>query len=163
MGGGGYGIVGDIIVGIIGAFIGGWLFSLIGIGAVWLIGSIIVAFGGACILIALLRLISGSYGGRGRRTMECVRVYVYTHEHERGCPIHVTPGGRLNEPPSTFYFKAKRLLDSITCLNRVQEPPSFLFGTTPELLLRTYDGTIPLDNEETKGDKLDVTSGNPWC
>ncbi len=69
MRGGGYGIVGDIIVGIIGAFIGGWLFSLIGIGAGGLIGSIIVAFVGACILIALLRLISGSYGGRGRRTL----------------------------------------------------------------------------------------------
>lgn len=67
MRGGGYGIVGDIIVGIIGAFIGGWLFSLLGIGAGGFIGSIIIAFIGACILIALLRLISGSYGGR--RTM----------------------------------------------------------------------------------------------
>src|SRR5258708_32814298 len=73
MRGGGYGIVGDIIVGIIGAFIGGWLFSLIGIGAGGLIGSIIVAFVGAWILIALLRLISGSYGGRGPRPFECVR------------------------------------------------------------------------------------------
>ena len=67
MRGGGYGIVGDIIVGLIGAFIGGWLFSLIGIGSGGLIGSIIVAFVGACILIFLLRLISGSY--RGRRTL----------------------------------------------------------------------------------------------
>ena len=33
MRGGGYGIVGDIIVGIIGAFIGGFLASLLGIGA----------------------------------------------------------------------------------------------------------------------------------
>jgi uncharacterized membrane protein YeaQ/YmgE (transglycosylase-associated protein family) len=65
MRGGGYGIVGDIIVGLIGAFIGGWLFSLLGIGAGGLIGSIVVAFIGACILIFLLRLISGSYG-RGR-------------------------------------------------------------------------------------------------
>ena len=69
MRGGGYGIVGDIIVGIIGAFIGGWLFSLLGIGAGGFIGSIIIAFIGACILIAILRLVSGSYGGRGRRTM----------------------------------------------------------------------------------------------
>lgn len=60
MRGGGYGIVGDIIVGIIGAFLGGWLFSLLGIGAGGgLIGSIIVAFIGACILIAILRAISG--------------------------------------------------------------------------------------------------------
>jgi uncharacterized membrane protein YeaQ/YmgE (transglycosylase-associated protein family) len=64
MRGGGYGIVGDIIVGLIGAFIGGWLFSLVGIGSGGLIGSIIVAFIGACILIFLLRLISGSYGRR---------------------------------------------------------------------------------------------------
>ena len=64
MRGGGYGIVGDIIVGIIGAFIGGWLFSLVGIGAGGFVGSIIVAFIGACILIALLRLVSGGMGGR---------------------------------------------------------------------------------------------------
>ena len=64
MRGGGYGIVGDIIVGLIGAFIGGWLFSLLGIGAGGLIGSIVVAFIGACILIFLLRLISR---GSGRR------------------------------------------------------------------------------------------------
>jgi len=69
MRGGGYGIVGDIIVGIVGAFIGGWLFSLIGIGSGGFIGSIIIAFIGACILIALLRLVSGSMGGRGRRTL----------------------------------------------------------------------------------------------
>ena len=68
MRGGGYGIIGDIIVGIIGAFIGGWLFSLIGVGSGGFIGSIIIAFIGACILIAILRLISGSYGGR-RRTL----------------------------------------------------------------------------------------------
>ncbi len=58
--GGGYGIVGDIIVGILGAFIGGYVFSLVGGGGVTglNIGSIFVAFVGACILIALLRLLS---------------------------------------------------------------------------------------------------------
>jgi uncharacterized membrane protein YeaQ/YmgE (transglycosylase-associated protein family) len=56
---GGLGIVGDIIAGIIGAFIGGWVFSLLGISVGGgLIGSIIVAFVGACILIGLLRLVS---------------------------------------------------------------------------------------------------------
>ena len=64
MRGGGYGIVGDIIVGIIGAVIGGWIFSLLGIGAGGLIGSIIVAFVGACILIAILRAVSGGMGRR---------------------------------------------------------------------------------------------------
>lgn len=67
MRGGGYGIVGDIIVGIVGAFIGGFLASLVGIGAGGLIGTIIIAFIGACILIAILRLVSGGY--RGRRTL----------------------------------------------------------------------------------------------
>jgi len=67
MRGGGYGIVGDIIVGIIGAFIGGFLASLVGIGAGGFIGTIIIAFIGACILIAILRLVSGGF--RGRRTL----------------------------------------------------------------------------------------------
>ena len=55
MKGGGYGVVGDMIVGVIGALLGGWLFSLLGISAGGLIGSIIVAFIGAVILIAILR------------------------------------------------------------------------------------------------------------
>jgi uncharacterized membrane protein YeaQ/YmgE (transglycosylase-associated protein family) len=55
--GGGYGVVGDMIVGVIGAFIGGWLFSLIGIAAGGLIGSIITAFVGAVVLILILRAI----------------------------------------------------------------------------------------------------------
>ena len=58
MKGGGYGVIGDIIVGILGALPGGWLFGVLGIGAGGgLIGSLIVAFIGACILIFLVRLI----------------------------------------------------------------------------------------------------------
>ncbi len=57
MRGGGYGIVGDLIVGIIGALLGGWLFGLLGIGVGGLIGSLITAFVGAVILIWLLRVI----------------------------------------------------------------------------------------------------------
>lgn len=57
MRGGGYGVVGDMIVGVIGALLGGWLFSLLGIGAGGLIGAIITAFVGAVILIAILRAI----------------------------------------------------------------------------------------------------------
>ncbi len=61
--GGGYGIVGDIIVGIIGALIGGFLASYLlgtpdavnGIN----LGSIIVAFVGAVILLLILRAVSG--------------------------------------------------------------------------------------------------------
>lgn len=57
MRGGGYGIVGDMVVGVIGALLGGWLFSLLGISAGGLIGSIITAFVGAVVLILILRLI----------------------------------------------------------------------------------------------------------
>ncbi len=65
MRGGGYGIVGDIVIGIVGAIIGGFLASLIGIGAGGLIGTIIIAFIGACILIAILRVVSGGFRRRG--------------------------------------------------------------------------------------------------
>lgn len=63
MKGGGYGIIGDIVVGIVGAFIGGFVFSRLTDRADPVnnfdVGSIFVAFVGACILIALLRLVSG--------------------------------------------------------------------------------------------------------
>jgi uncharacterized membrane protein YeaQ/YmgE (transglycosylase-associated protein family) len=57
MKGGGFGVIMDIVIGIIGALIGGWVFGLLGISAGGLIGSIIVAFVGACILLWLVRLI----------------------------------------------------------------------------------------------------------
>ena len=57
MKGGGFGLVGDIIVGVIGSLLGGWLFGLLGIAAGGLIGSIIAAVVGAIILIAIVRLI----------------------------------------------------------------------------------------------------------
>ena len=58
----GYGVLMDVVVGVIGAFIGGWLFGLLGISVGGgLLGTIIVAFVGACILIAILRLFSRSY------------------------------------------------------------------------------------------------------
>lgn len=65
MRGGGYGIVGDIVVGLIGAFIGGFLASLLGVSSSNILVTILIAFIGACILIALLRLISG---GTSRRS-----------------------------------------------------------------------------------------------
>ena len=58
MKGGGYGVLGDIIVGILGALLGGWLFGVLGLfPGGGLLGSLVVAFIGACILIFLLRLI----------------------------------------------------------------------------------------------------------
>jgi uncharacterized membrane protein YeaQ/YmgE (transglycosylase-associated protein family) len=56
------GIILDIIVGVIGAFIGGYVMQLLGIGAGVTginIGSILTAFVGAVILLAVLRLFSG--------------------------------------------------------------------------------------------------------
>ena len=56
--GGGFGLIGDIIVGVIGAFIGGWLAGVlhISIGS-GLISSIITATIGAVVLIFILRLV----------------------------------------------------------------------------------------------------------
>ena len=63
MKGGGFGLIGDIVVGIIGAFIGGILFGFLMPGTtVGIVGSIVVAFVGAVILIALLRAVSGGRG-----------------------------------------------------------------------------------------------------
>ena len=59
MKGGGYGILGDILVGLIGSFLGGLLVGFFAEGAVGFWGSIVVAFIGACVLIVLVRVISG--------------------------------------------------------------------------------------------------------
>ena len=56
MKGGGYGLLGDIVIGIIGAFIGGFLFGLLGISAGGLVGQIITATVGAIVLIFVLRM-----------------------------------------------------------------------------------------------------------
>lgn len=65
MGGTGYGIIGDIIIGIIGAFVGGWIFSKLGVSTPFggLPGTIFVAFIGAVVLLFVLRLIRSA----GRR------------------------------------------------------------------------------------------------
>ena len=56
--GGGFGVIGDIVIGVIGALIGGFLFSTFGVSiGGGLIGSIIVATIGAVVLILLVRLI----------------------------------------------------------------------------------------------------------
>jgi uncharacterized membrane protein YeaQ/YmgE (transglycosylase-associated protein family) len=58
MKGGGFGVVGDIIVGVIGALLGGFLFRTLGGSAGGgLLGSLIVATIGAVVLLSLLRLI----------------------------------------------------------------------------------------------------------
>ncbi len=58
MKGGGFGMVGDLVVGVIGAVLGGWLFGALGISAGGgLIGSLIVAVIGAVVLLFLVRLI----------------------------------------------------------------------------------------------------------
>jgi len=68
MRGGGYGLIGDIIVGVIGGLLGGWIAtSLLHIGADVNginLESILVAFAGAVILLIVLRLLNG-----GRRSV----------------------------------------------------------------------------------------------
>jgi len=56
MHGGGFGVVGDLIIGVIGALLGGFLFGLLGITAGGLLGSLITATVGAIVLIVLLRM-----------------------------------------------------------------------------------------------------------
>ena len=58
MKGGGFGVLGDIIVGVIGALLGGFLFRTFGVSAGGgLLGSLIVATIGAIVLLFVLRLV----------------------------------------------------------------------------------------------------------
>ena len=57
MKGSGFGLVGNLIVGVIGALLGGFAFQLVGLAAYGLLGQLIVATVGAILLLALLRLV----------------------------------------------------------------------------------------------------------
>ena len=58
MKGGGYGVLMDIVLGLLGGIVGGWVFSSLG---VWpgggIVGSIVVSFVGAVILVGITRML----------------------------------------------------------------------------------------------------------
>ncbi|MGY3944267.1 GlsB/YeaQ/YmgE family stress response membrane protein [Aeromonas tecta] len=56
--GGGFGLIGDLVVGVLGAFVGGWLFTTLGVSmGGGLLGSILVATIGAIVLLLIVRII----------------------------------------------------------------------------------------------------------
>lgn len=57
MKGGGFGVVGDLVVGVIGALLGGYLFGILGIASVGLLGNLLMATVGAIVFIIILRVI----------------------------------------------------------------------------------------------------------
>jgi uncharacterized membrane protein YeaQ/YmgE (transglycosylase-associated protein family) len=59
MKGGGYGLIGDLLVGLVGSLVGGFLVSFFDTGIAGFWGSIVVAFLGACVFIAIVRAVSG--------------------------------------------------------------------------------------------------------
>jgi uncharacterized membrane protein YeaQ/YmgE (transglycosylase-associated protein family) len=62
----GMGLLWDIVVGILGAFVGGWLASLVGLPVspgTFTIGGLLSAFVGAVILLIIFRAVAG----RGRQ------------------------------------------------------------------------------------------------
>jgi uncharacterized membrane protein YeaQ/YmgE (transglycosylase-associated protein family) len=65
MDGGGFGVIGDLVVGLVGAFIGDWLLPRLGIHlGVGVVALIINAFIGAVVLLLILRLLGGGFGRR---------------------------------------------------------------------------------------------------
>lgn len=51
-----FGLVGDMIIGVIGSFVGSWIFSMLNFGASGFLGEILVAFVGAVVLLLVLNL-----------------------------------------------------------------------------------------------------------
>jgi uncharacterized membrane protein YeaQ/YmgE (transglycosylase-associated protein family) len=57
MKGGGYGILGDLILGIVGAYLGSWILDVLGLSTYGIIGYLIMSVLGAVVLVALIRMI----------------------------------------------------------------------------------------------------------
>jgi uncharacterized membrane protein YeaQ/YmgE (transglycosylase-associated protein family) len=65
--GSGFGILGDLVVGILGAFIGNWLLPRVGIHlGTGIVSAIVNAVIGAIVLLFLIRLLTGGLGGGWR-------------------------------------------------------------------------------------------------
>ena len=54
MKGGGFGLLGNIVVGVIGAFVGGFVFAFLGVSTGGLIGAIFTATAGAALLLFII-------------------------------------------------------------------------------------------------------------
>lgn len=54
MEGRGFGILGNLVVGVVGAVLGGFLFDILGLSSTGLIGSLVVATVGAVLLLAVV-------------------------------------------------------------------------------------------------------------
>ena len=57
MKGGGFGLIGNIVVGIVGSVIGGFVFNFLGISVGGMVGSIVTATAGAALLLFIIGLI----------------------------------------------------------------------------------------------------------
>jgi uncharacterized membrane protein YeaQ/YmgE (transglycosylase-associated protein family) len=62
--GSGFGLIGDMAVGIVGALIGSWLMPRLGIHIASVLSAIIVATIGAVLLLVIVRLVTGAYPRR---------------------------------------------------------------------------------------------------
>src|ERR1017187_449757 len=57
----GMGVLVDLVVGVVGSVLGGWIFTLLGLGAYGLIGQLIMAVIGAVVLLLLVRALKRAY------------------------------------------------------------------------------------------------------
>jgi uncharacterized membrane protein YeaQ/YmgE (transglycosylase-associated protein family) len=57
MKGSGFGLLGDLVVGVIGSFIGGWVFGLLGLSHWGIVGTLVSALVGAMLLVWVIRLV----------------------------------------------------------------------------------------------------------
>jgi uncharacterized membrane protein YeaQ/YmgE (transglycosylase-associated protein family) len=53
----GYGLSGDLVIGLLGGVLGGWLFGLVGYSATNWLGQVLVAFVGGVVLVAIVRVL----------------------------------------------------------------------------------------------------------
>ena len=55
----GFGLLGDLVIGVVGSLLGSFIFGLIGIFAYGLLGRLVLSVVGAMILLWLLRIVNG--------------------------------------------------------------------------------------------------------
>jgi uncharacterized membrane protein YeaQ/YmgE (transglycosylase-associated protein family) len=97
--GGGFGLIGDLIVGVVGAFVGDWLLPRLhihlGVGIIPLIANATI---GAIVLLVILRVIFGSrrWGRCQRRSLKSTGLPSPYRRKPRHVALWVYPSGRID-------------------------------------------------------------------
>lgn len=146
MKGSGFGLLGNLIVGVIGSFLGGLLFGLLGLASGSLIGSLVTAVVGAMLLLFILSKIRP--GGARLAPLALLPLLAAGSAEAESLGIR----GGLTQDPDQFHFGGH--FNAGEAFSDVYFVPNLEVGLGDNMTLLAFQGDLLLD--------LNVGPGSSW-